>query len=449
MCVYSCEWSYVFGGLCLSSCRFHGRWLGCRFGWSWLGSSAASLASPRLGLVLHLVSSSSLRCLRSLSLSFPRTYSFVESPSSALSQWFQLPSRSPRLPASLCLSHSLVITMQDGDHKEETAVHPDVLALQAEMALLRAAADNEVDNLRAQLAAAQASAQVPLAAHAGQPPQVVNITTPRVERPRLAPATKYAGALGTALDEWEQDMENQFAYYPSGFRTDKEKILLATSCLHGAAKTWWKADPTHLSIATWAQFMATMQARFRPVQAAHKARMQLLVMRQERGQDLDSFINKFQQVMAQIPDMSEADKVVQFKLALYRPIGAKVHEKDPQTLAAAIDAASSINGLFAGLGRDGGGRRQSLLPPRHLVAGVAARPWISARSTSSSKSRIRSSRTPPPLQPIACLAPTSMHKWRHESTRSWQHTWVATAPLAALVAEAQVPLVVETATWMV
>ena len=151
-------------------------------------------------------------------------------------------------------------------------------------------------------------------------------------------------------------MENQFSYYSSGFANDMEKIRLATSCLTGAAKTWWNADATHRTINTWPVFMAALQTRFRPVQASHKARMQLLAMKQERGQDLDAFINTFQQVMAHITDMAEADKVIQFKRALYSGLGNRVHEKDPQTLAEAIDVASSINGLFSGMGRDFTGR---------------------------------------------------------------------------------------------
>jgi len=182
----------------------------------------------------------------------------------------------------------------------------------------------------------------------------------RVERPRLAPPPKYAGTLGSALDEWERDMNAQFRYYGAAFPDDPSKIVLATSCLQGAALTWWDSDPLHQHIHTWAGFIAAMRARFRPMQASTVARMQLLSMQQDRGQSVTDFINKFQQVMTQIDNMSEEDKVLQFERALYRPLANKVFEKKPATLAAAFEAAVTADGLFNGLSRlSGAGRYTS------------------------------------------------------------------------------------------
>ena len=182
----------------------------------------------------------------------------------------------------------------------------------------------------------------------------VPASAPRVDRPRLAPPSRYAGALGSALDEWERDLLAQFRYYGAAFPDDPSKIVLATSCLQGAAQTWWEADAAHQSINTWPAFITAMRARFRPLESSTQARLQLLSMQQERGVAVTDFINRFQQVMTQIDGMSEADKVIQFERALYRPLANKVFEKKPRTLAEAYEYAVTCDGWFGGLSRFAG-----------------------------------------------------------------------------------------------
>ena len=149
--------------LCLSDFAFvgFGRFL-CR-GVAWLGLAVLAVFSPRLALASpprpsFFISPRPplLVCLHLRVLT--RTYSFVESPRVSLSHsgFSSRPDHPFYLPLSRpALSVLILVNMQDADNNEEPVFNQqEVAALRADYARLQQDAHAEVNNLRAQLAAA-------------------------------------------------------------------------------------------------------------------------------------------------------------------------------------------------------------------------------------------------------------------------------------------------------
>src|SRR4051794_3287477 len=89
---------------------------------------------------------------------------------------------------------------------------------------------------------------------------------------------------------------------------------------------------------TFGQFMAYLRHRYRPADAARKAREQLSTMRQG-GQGMNSYTDRFQSALIHIPHMEEGDQVHYYLMGLSPSIGHKVYEKSPATLGQAVEAA--------------------------------------------------------------------------------------------------------------
>jgi hypothetical protein len=214
-------------------------------------------------------------------------------------------------------------------------VHMQQQAEHAEQAVQRSAASAASSSAAAAAVVAAASASVP-------------------RLPKIAPPHRFKGEMGVHADHWIGALEQQFEYYEREFTTDVAKVRFGVAYLdQGTALRWYQTLPEPKP-ATWAAFVRALRARFRPVEASMVARVSLGRLRQGERNSVSAYTNAFQNLMAQIVEMSVTDQVFHFVTGLLPSLRVRVWEKLPQTLAEAIGYAASYEATIGFAGRAGG-----------------------------------------------------------------------------------------------
>ena len=185
--------------------------------------------------------------------------------------------------------------------------------------------------------------QLAAAAAAAQPPSRAAPSVPSPQLPRIGNPSTFKGEMGFQVDDWLGELQQQFAYYGAQFSDDATRIRFAVAYLRGSALQWW--DKCDQEAESWDAFVDALHNRFRPVQAPMLARQRLDKLRQRAGQSVNQYSNSFQTTLTPITDMSSADQVHHFINGLLPAIAAKVWERQPTELKAAIDLAVSIEAM--------------------------------------------------------------------------------------------------------
>jgi hypothetical protein len=163
---------------------------------------------------------------------------------------------------------------------------------------------------------------------------------PRIDLPKIASPSKFAGQMGNTVDDWIKEIWQQFNYYGAAkFPDDPTLIRFAIAHLTGAALQWWTSLADASTIVTWIEFQARLHSRFRPVQAAMFARQKLGQLRMRAQHKVSAYVNVFLTVLNPIADMGDSDQVHHFVNGLLPAIAQKVWPFHPKTLKEAIDQA--------------------------------------------------------------------------------------------------------------
>ena len=170
--------------------------------------------------------------------------------------------------------------------------------------------------------------------------------------PKIAPVTKFKGTMGGAVDTWHAAMVQQFVYY--GITDEATKLRMGAGNLEGDALTWYNSIPHVSAPATWDAFMELLYRRFRPVAAVLIARQSLAKLRMGPGHSVSAYTHRFQTILTAINDMSAADQVFQYAHGLVPSLMSHVLEKQPTTLAEAIQVAASREATLGFAGRAAG-----------------------------------------------------------------------------------------------
>ena len=164
-------------------------------------------------------------------------------------------------------------------------------------------------------------------------------------KPRT-PSTFNATDKAGELDQWEREMRYQFAAYGAALSTDAARIAHAVSYLGTIPLQWWDSSLAHQSVATWAEFVKLLRDRFRPVNAAKLARVELFKIRQGASQTAGAHAARFQELLVSLPNMHEDDRVHLFIASLLPALKRRVGDREFATLAEAINAAVQSEGLY-------------------------------------------------------------------------------------------------------
>ena len=198
-----------------------------------------------------------------------------------------------------------------------------------------------------QQVSAQLSAAMQQQQQAAAPAVVVAASSSKpLVKPR-APSTFHASEKAPGeLDQWEREMRYQFAAYGPALSTAASRITHAVSYLGPIPLQWWDANPAQHSVSTWEEFVALLRARFRPVNAAKLARIELFKLRQGLHQTAGAHAARFQELLVSLPKMDEDDKIHLFVHSLTPSLKRRVGDKEFTSLGAAINAAVQSEGLY-------------------------------------------------------------------------------------------------------
>jgi hypothetical protein len=240
-----------------------------------------------------------------------------------------------------------------------------------------------IAQLEAALAAALAQAAAGAAPAPLAAPPVVGIDPALVAyhqamlsmtmRAQAGAAPTFAGNKGAGLEtrKWLTGMQRWFDR--AGVALDGERLIIVGTQLTGPAQVWWtgelsKALGDATRITTWAQFEAACTARWQLVDAGSVLRAQLAALQRKPGLSVTAYTEQFLELVAMLPDMSEADRVFQYKQGLNPAVHTLIAALVLPTLREVTDAAmradahrtaaqgSSTSGASSSGSSSGGGR---------------------------------------------------------------------------------------------
>ena len=156
-----------------------------------------------------------------------------------------------------------------------------------------------------------------------------------------------------AVDEFLRAQKQQHAFYGADLATDAAKLKFVAVHMSGAAAQWFETQQTGATpIGTWVEFEERFLKRYRPVKAEMAARQRLSQLKQRATTSVSVYASLFQSILSPITDMSEKDKLFSFIQGLLPSIQIRMWEKEPTSLAEAINTAVSIEAMLS-FGRHG------------------------------------------------------------------------------------------------
>jgi hypothetical protein len=147
--------------------------------------------------------------------------------------------------------------------------------------------------------------------------QLLTLQAATKDRAKLAPPTAFEGKVNSNVLTWLLTVE---AYF-HGCNTPAERWPVVTSTyLKAAALDWYHSwIRTNNGVATWDAFKTAICARFRPVDSNRIGRGQLMELRMrtnDRGRGILQYVDRFNQLVNQVTDITENEKFTYFNQGL-------------------------------------------------------------------------------------------------------------------------------------
>jgi hypothetical protein len=175
-------------------------------------------------------------------------------------------------------------------------------------------------------------------------PAVPNPAPPRVEAPKPAKPPTFGGKLNESIDSWIFHIEQ---YNLVVGMNDNHLIPFAASYLSEFAAIWWRhtyleQQRLHPGEAwTWEIFKVQLRAHFRPITSEQIGRDRLHSLRQTAS--VANYIYAFQNIVINIPSMSEEDRLDRFLRGLKPDIHERVAIQQPASLSEACRMANTVD----------------------------------------------------------------------------------------------------------
>lgn len=160
---------------------------------------------------------------------------------------------------------------------------------------------------------------------------------------KLADLPKFTGTepnTGLAFDRWLQTITSHFALFPAFF-DDGNRVSAAIQCLGGPAQDWVRVNaPSPFTPNCWANFIATLEATFAPLDRSLAARAELASCHQiGTAQD---YLLRFNLASAPITNLHPAEKFERFKEGLKHNIRRSMMVDHPEIIDFASAAAYAV-----------------------------------------------------------------------------------------------------------
>ena len=148
--------------------------------------------------------------------------------------------------------------------------------------------------------------------------QLVALQAATKDKSKLAPPTAFEGRVNSNVLTWLLTVEA----YLVGCNTPPERWpVVASTYLKGAGLDWYHAWIVGRNGApsTWLEFKAAICQRFRPVDSNRIGRSQLMELRMrasDRGRGILQYVDRFNQLVNQVTDITEYEKFTYFNQGL-------------------------------------------------------------------------------------------------------------------------------------
>jgi hypothetical protein len=148
--------------------------------------------------------------------------------------------------------------------------------------------------------------------------QLASLQAATKDKSKLAPPTPFEGRVNSNVLTWLLTI----AAYLHGCNTPTERWpIVASTYLKGAALDWYHAwIVTRNGVPTvWEDFKTAICQRFRPVDSNRIGRTQLMELRMrpsDRGRGILQYVDRFNQLVNQVTDITENEKFSYFNQGL-------------------------------------------------------------------------------------------------------------------------------------
>ena len=167
----------------------------------------------------------------------------------------------------------------------------------------------------------------------------------RTGGPKPNKPNAFNGTVKERVDIWCFEMDQ---YFKATGLPDSRKVAFASSFLHQAAATWWRAHCIMAAtstgvnqITTWKEFTEQIVAQFKPINSSKLARERLFTLRQTNS--VMSYVYQFNLLCLDIPGITDEEKLDKFKRGLKPSIQLEVETRDPPTFTEATLLAQRID----------------------------------------------------------------------------------------------------------
>ena len=169
------------------------------------------------------------------------------------------------------------------------------------------------------------------------PPEVQRMVNLKPERP-----TTYSGHRNESLEAWIFQMDR---YCQLLLVLIPNHVSFAGTFLKDHAAMWWRTIYTEIEAQPeedqWTQFIAGLKNQFQPINTSETARTRLDQLKQKTSVRL--YNSDFREIMLQLPDMHEADRIHSYIKGLKPAIASLVAMQQPDTLITAQGLADTAD----------------------------------------------------------------------------------------------------------
>lgn len=161
---------------------------------------------------------------------------------------------------------------------------------------------------------------------------------------------QFHGKVGSDnVDKFVDQMERAFNAF--SVHSNERRVYYASNQFRGTASNWWFAKRQTNGAAweqtlAWEQFTNLLKQQFKPVDFNLMIRDKLENLRQSNS--VDEYTNRFMDLVSQLPEMAEDDRIHRYLRGLKSKTAAHVRATQPQQLQDAIDSAATFDHSYFG-----------------------------------------------------------------------------------------------------
>lgn len=161
-----------------------------------------------------------------------------------------------------------------------------------------------------------------------------------------SPPTFHGNRTGPKVGLWLFHLRQ---YFETLNMQENVTVAYAATLLRENAMVWWRSHVEQADrklverISTWQAFCAAIQAEFQPINTVKIARDRLAELRQRNS--VQAYAYEFRNIVADIPGMTEDEKVDKFVRGLKDRTRQEVDIRDPRTLDEAVRIADRYDSI--------------------------------------------------------------------------------------------------------